>query len=1234
MSDLLDIRRSGADRRGRSVWSCACSGRPGSSATATSRPSAAPASGRSWPGSCTPTASSSPPTGSSRTCGARTRPAPRSAPSTATSRCCAGRSATPTCSAGTVRATCSTCPPDRWTPRRSSCSPAGPATRSPPTRPSPATPPSGRSRSGAGPAYADVADTEWGRAAAVHLDELRLVAMQVRFDALIELGRHDDVIAELDRAVDDHPMHERFTAQLMLEPLPLAAGRSRRCGPSTAPGSASSRSSASSPAPSCCGSSRRSSATTTGSSAPDRRGRPPRRTASPRPPRRRRRAAPARRRRRPCGSPAPRCATATGRSSGGRPSSAALREAWAAARAGQRRMVIVTGDAGAGKTRLVSRFVEEAHREGAIVMWGRATTEAIVPYEPIVEGLRAVLRSVSPEAQHRVVEGRDALALLVPDLAEIVPGVQVVRPEVGTERYVLFETVADLLEAESAVWPLVFVLDDLHLTDELSLRLLDHVLRHERPAHVLLVATARTGPQTSSPHLEEFCANLHRDGFLDRLTVGGLEPGDVAELLAAGGWDGGPGAQAIHRATGGNPFFVTELAHHGAAPDEALPDSIRTVLDARLDRLDDQTDAPRRAGRGRRARRRHPGARPRRRLLGRRGARLRRRRHRRGRAHRGRTHRVGHLPARARAAGRARAAQPVPARRAPPRHRRRPRRVGRRDPRRARPPPAQRRPARAARHRGPGRARRRARRARRARLRGRRPVGAAGHRGRGLGRRRRRCGARRCCCARTRSGRSATASTRVRRRPRRPTSPERVVRPAAPRPGGRRRSRSPGPGSASTSAPRTRASTRCSRRRSARCPPTRRATGPDCSSASMSNAAADGDTAKMDRLGHLIEHLPDAETHPVLVATVHLARRMAEWRLTPSTSGWPTTGPPPTRPAGPATRRSSSTRCCTASPTSPRPGSISEAAEWFERFRARAADVRQPVYDAFVLFIDATLTLLQGDYEESTRLVDAGARARPQEPRAQRRAGVGGPHVRAGLGPGPPGRRCTPCSRAWRDPGGLPIWDIARAATGIAAGEPDGGARHVRPRSSTTRCTSATTRCGSPRWRLLVEVARALGDIERCEVLLRELTPYEGRIGHQRARPGQHRPGRPLRPGSPRSSPVSYERGRRAVRPRRRSSAASWRRSRILARNHHDWAAVKSALGDEAAAMRLADRARELADRVGMVARRPHRHRAPPRTEGGDTHDRALRRDRRRRRDLRRRRRVPTADRVPRRSAT
>src|SRR4029079_10363911 len=137
--------------------------------------------------------------------------------------------------------------------------------------------------------------------------------------------------------------------------------------------------------------------------------------------------------------------------------------------------------------------------------------------------------------KRRVVQGRDALALLVPDLTEIV-GVEVVKPQIGTERYVLFETVADLLEAESAEWPFIFVLDDLHLTDELSLRMLEHVLRHERPAKLLLIGTARTGPDTSSPPLEEFCSTLHRDGLLTRLPLSGLSTHDVGELLVAGGW--------------------------------------------------------------------------------------------------------------------------------------------------------------------------------------------------------------------------------------------------------------------------------------------------------------------------------------------------------------------------------------------------------------------------------------------------------------------------------------------------------------------------------------------------------------------------------------------------------------------------------------------------------------------------------------------------------------------------
>src|SRR5207237_435002 len=158
---------------------------------------------------------------------------------------------------------------------------------------------------------------------------------------------------------------------------------------------------------------------------------------------------------------------------------------------GQRRFVVVEGEAGSGKSRLAAQFAVEAHAEGAVVMWGRSTTEAIVPYEPMVEALRTVLRTVSPEARQRVVTGRHGLAMM------------------------------------------------------------------------LVIGTVRLTPAVDNPALDALLGDLRRDIILKRIRLGGLGEPDVAELLGADGRSISPAhAAAVHRATRGNAFFVTELAHH------------------------------------------------------------------------------------------------------------------------------------------------------------------------------------------------------------------------------------------------------------------------------------------------------------------------------------------------------------------------------------------------------------------------------------------------------------------------------------------------------------------------------------------------------------------------------------------------------------------------------------------------------------------------------------------------
>ena len=81
-----------------------------------------------------------------------------------------------------------------------------------------------------GPVLADVADEDWARPAAVRWDELRLEALEARFDALLALGRHGEAVPELERTVDEHPLREGFARPPDGRPLPQRAARPTRCG--------------------------------------------------------------------------------------------------------------------------------------------------------------------------------------------------------------------------------------------------------------------------------------------------------------------------------------------------------------------------------------------------------------------------------------------------------------------------------------------------------------------------------------------------------------------------------------------------------------------------------------------------------------------------------------------------------------------------------------------------------------------------------------------------------------------------------------------------------------------------------------------------------------------------------------------------------------------------------------------------------------------------------------------
>ena len=289
---------------------------------------------------------------------------------------------------------------------------------------------------------------------------------------------------------------------------------------------------------------------------------------------------------------------------------AEIERLWRAAVAGERRVALVSGEPGIGKTRLATYLAQEAHAQGATVLYGRCEDELRLPYRPWIEALDHYLQAAPSSILEGHVERHGGqLRRLVPALARRVPELpQPQESDPETERYMLFAAVLDLLEDASADHPAVLVLDDLHWADRESLALFKHLVMASRPLRLLLIGTFRDSDITATHPLRPLLADLRREEGVERLALSGLEEEEVVALMegAAGHGMGSPGlalAGEIRRETGGNPFFVEEILRHlvesGAIVQEAdgrwrltnelaeigLPQSVREVVGRRVERL-------------------------------------------------------------------------------------------------------------------------------------------------------------------------------------------------------------------------------------------------------------------------------------------------------------------------------------------------------------------------------------------------------------------------------------------------------------------------------------------------------------------------------------------------------------------------------------------------------------------------------------------------------------------------
>lgn len=283
--------------------------------------------------------------------------------------------------------------------------------------------------------------------------------------------------------------------------------------------------------------------------------------------------------------------------------------AWEGTMRGSLRILLVSGEAGVGKTRLVSEAARRAHQQGTVVLFGHCDEDMGVAFQPFVEALNQALASSPPRESLGRYAGE--LARLVPDLDKSFPSLEPpLRADPETERFRLFDAVAGWLHALSSDAGVFLVLDDLHCAAKPTLLLLRHLARSPEQMRMLVVGTYRDTDLDRSHPLTEMLADLRREPRVERLALGGIDAAGVEEMMT-GGVDtlderAAGLAELVHSQANGNPFFVEEvlralvesrrlLRQRGTwttrlgISDLEIPEGVREVVGRRVNRLGQET---------------------------------------------------------------------------------------------------------------------------------------------------------------------------------------------------------------------------------------------------------------------------------------------------------------------------------------------------------------------------------------------------------------------------------------------------------------------------------------------------------------------------------------------------------------------------------------------------------------------------------------------------------------------
>jgi ATP/maltotriose-dependent transcriptional regulator MalT len=253
-----------------------------------------------------------------------------------------------------------------------------------------------------------------------------------------------------------------------------------------------------------------------------------------------------------------------------------------AAQEGKHTFSAVSGEPGIGKTSVLREVAGMAEERGYLVLEGRATElERALPFGLVIDTFDAYLESLDARAYDRLAaDGLAELASVFPSLRSLGAGAE--QPRTAAERFRAHYAVRELIERLAARQPLALIFDDIHWSDEASLELLSYLLRRPAQAAVFAVVALRTGQASAA--ITAAIEDGVESGQVTHVVLGPLEKRAAETLVEADAAE----SDRLYRDSGGNPFYLLQLARSGPGPDTDgdVPTAVRATIAREVDGLE------------------------------------------------------------------------------------------------------------------------------------------------------------------------------------------------------------------------------------------------------------------------------------------------------------------------------------------------------------------------------------------------------------------------------------------------------------------------------------------------------------------------------------------------------------------------------------------------------------------------------------------------------------------------